>query len=233
MKPRPLIDAPPKGRRWGMPGEPRTVPLEPLDQKVIEVAKPIALAVRMAVAALPLHAPFPRDMQGACVCVSYALCLALRRAGLQAQFVLREHPLDSVAHAWVEVGEVVIDATATQFGRVRRVHFARTYSNRPFNYFPTARGSAALRVVREKVSRSMDGNYMPSRDQLRRIAAKAARAALRSDGHGSGVGSRSGGRQERSKRPVGLGVPRKAPRGNGKEARRSLSAPPRRRSKKT
>lgn len=190
VKRTPLVDPPPPGCRWGLPweGEPRVVRLPPLDRDLMVRIRPVALYVREAVQELPTSMWFDAaTMQGACAMVSYALTLALRRLGIPAVFVLRQHRASGgIDHAWVEVGELVVDATATQFGARERVHFARVGHVTKYIYLSTHRGRAALAVVkawghcghREKE----DGYRLPSRAQLRRVAAKAGRIFRRPAG---------------------------------------------------
>ncbi len=184
--PIPFVDAPPRGRRWGLPwqGEPRTVPLPPLDRELMVRIRPVALFVREAVRDLPTTWWFRPNMQGACALVSYALKLALRRRSIPATFALRQHGTGAIDHAWVEIGELVVDATATQFGVRERVYFARAGSVTCYPYMPTHRERKAYKVVqavghtghRDK----QNGIVLPSVAQLRRIAAKAARVGAAS-----------------------------------------------------
>lgn len=111
------------------------------------------------------------------MCVSYCVKLALRRLGIPAEFVLREFDEDIVDHAWVEVGDLVVDATATQFSsRVRPVHFASKYSSRPYSYFATHRERLAYARVR-KIGELHAKGDLPKISQLRRIARAAAGAS--------------------------------------------------------
>lgn len=182
-RPVPFYDRPPPGRRWGLPwqGEPRTVRLPPLDRELMERVRPIALAAREAVRRMPLALWFNRrTMQGACACVSYVLTLALRRLGIAAEFVLRQHHAGGVDHAWVEVGELVIDATATQFGARSRVHFARTGSARPYLYMASHRNQRAIEAAGDRALTGILAHEFdrpaPSHAQLQRLAARVAEA---------------------------------------------------------
>jgi len=177
----PFVDAPPPGRRWGLPwrGEPRTVPLPPLDRALMARIKPVALFVREAVYELPTQMWFPPNLQGACAMVSYTLKLTLRRLGVPAEFVLRRHESGGIDHAWVEVGELVVDATATQFGARARVLFTRRGAAKPYLYMASHRCRGAIEVVKRwghtGHPNREDALQLPSRAQLRRVAARAAR----------------------------------------------------------
>lgn len=84
-----------------------------MEPEVQILASRVRKAVRKWVA--PNRAVNPKKLSGACGIASYTLYKALQRKGYDPNLVCWSSPYGG--HAWVELGEAVIDVTASQFGR--------------------------------------------------------------------------------------------------------------------
>lgn len=97
--------------------------------KPLEIAKEVRSAVEVWVQ----HNPYinPESLEGACGLASYTLCRALKAFGYRAQLVYDGD--EDGAHCWVELGDEVIDVTATQFGDFPEVYVVHK-SEYPLGY---------------------------------------------------------------------------------------------------
>ena len=111
-----------------------------MDESIVRVAQVVRGEVRDRIV---LKAPrqFGLDMMGSCAIAASALRRVLNRLGHEAVFVVGFY--DGMHHSWVELGDEVLDITATQFGDFPEVHVAPA---RP-PYEHTLRGPRALTHV--------------------------------------------------------------------------------------
>lgn len=109
----------------------------------------VGLVVRRFLRRLRRYYPesITEDFMGACAIASTTLTRILKRCGLPATFVLGRFYTPAgqhSSHAWVEVDGVIVDVTATQFGKLPAVLFTKACDPR---YDPYWRGRGALRIA--------------------------------------------------------------------------------------
>lgn len=84
------------------------------------------------------------NLEGCCSFGSYLLSKVLQKNGYDAYFVEGEY--DDNFHCWVELDNVIIDITATQFGDLPKVYITETDDN----YYINTYGIKAVREVKKK-----------------------------------------------------------------------------------
>jgi hypothetical protein len=89
---------------------------------------------------------YESDLRGACAIGSYILWKELCRRGLDAHFVFGGYFGGAPRHCWVTVGDMIVDITASQFGKPWI--YMTSIDNQ--NYQETALDFVALRRLREQ-----------------------------------------------------------------------------------
>lgn len=125
----------------------------------------IAAHVRKTFERIARDESFPADLACLCLRASKALAKALTKTGIKAKLVMggyREPYGECGDHCWIEIGDKIIDITATQFGTFDRVHVTDVSDPEYFAAFKSAR-----RIARE-IS-TWDINQRPQREDLAAI----------------------------------------------------------------
>ena len=94
---------------------------------IIQVAEKVRDSI-----AKELGDSFPSGLGGDCAVSSYTLHKKLNRLGFKSKFVQGHYRM--MEHCWVEIDNLIIDITATQFGIKEKVYITRTNDK---NYQPT------------------------------------------------------------------------------------------------
>lgn len=106
-------------------------------------AKQIAVEIRKWVEKnLPEHCD--SNLEGCCSFGSYLLSKVLQKNGFEAYFVEGEY--DDEYHCWVELNDVIIDITATQFGDFPQVYVTDSDDK----YYINTYGNNAIRTVKKQ-----------------------------------------------------------------------------------
>jgi hypothetical protein len=84
------------------------------------------------------------NLCGACSFGSYLLTKVLQKNGYDAYFV--EGDYKNSCHCWVELDDVIIDITATQFGNYPKIYI----TNNDDNYYINTYGTNAVREVKKQ-----------------------------------------------------------------------------------
>lgn len=85
-----------------------------------------------------------RDLMGACAISSYVLWKVLKKSGIESNFIQGDFEFEWNAHCWVEIENIIVDITATQFGYDRKVVFS---DKSDVNYIPKRINLSAVREV--------------------------------------------------------------------------------------